>query len=43
MAVAGLVLGYIVIGLSLLAVLAVILFFGGLAALIGLAGMSGSF
>ncbi len=42
-AVAGLVLGYIVIGLSLLAVLAVILFFGGLAALIGLAGMSGSF
>ncbi len=43
MAVAGLVLGYIVIGLSLLAVLAVILFFGGLAALVGLAGMSGSF
>lgn len=43
MAVAGLVLGYIVIGLSLLAVLALILFFGGLAALVGLAGMSGSF
>lgn len=43
MAVAGLVLGYIVIGLSLLAVLAAILFFGGLAALIGLAGMNGSF
>jgi hypothetical protein len=42
MAVAGLVLGYLVIGLSVLAVLAVILFFGGLAALIGLAGMSGS-
>ena len=42
MAVAGLVLGYIVIGLSLLAVLAAILFFGGLAALIGLAGMNGS-
>jgi len=43
MAVAGLVLGYIVIGLSLLAVLAAILFFGGLAALIGLAGMNGAF
>ena len=42
MAVAGLVLGYIVIGLSLLAVLAAILFFGGLAALVGLAGMNGS-
>jgi hypothetical protein len=42
MAVAGLVLGYIVIGLSVLAVLAAILFFGGLAALIGLAGMNGS-
>ena len=42
MAVAGLVLGYLVIGLSVLAVLAAILFFGGLAALIGLAGMNGS-
>ncbi len=43
MAVAGLVLGYLVIGLSVLAVLAAILFFGGLAALIGLAGMNGPF
>ena len=42
MAVAGLVLGYLVIGLSVLAVMAAILFFGGLAALIGLAGMNGS-
>ena len=41
-AVAGLVLGYLVIGLSVLAVMAAILFFGGLAALIGLAGMNGS-
>ncbi len=43
MADAVLVLGYLVIGLSVLAVLAAILFFGGLAALIGLAGMNGSF
>ena len=42
MVVAGLVLGYLVIGLSVLAVMAAILFFGGLAALIGLAGMNGS-
>ena len=42
LAVAGLVLGYLVIGLSVLAVMAAILFFGGLAALIGLAGMNGS-
>ena len=42
MAVAGLVLGYLVIGLSVLAVMAAILIFGGLAALIGLAGMNGS-
>lgn len=39
MAVAGLVLGYLVIGLSVLAILVVILFFGGLAAIIAFAGM----
>lgn len=39
LAVAGLVLGYLVIALSVLAVVAVILFFGGLAAIIAFAGM----
>lgn len=38
LAVAGLVLGYLVIGLSLLIVAAVFLFFGGLAALIAFSG-----
>ena len=37
-AVAGLVLGYLVIGFSLLAILALILFFGGLAALLAIFG-----
>ena len=39
LAVAGLVMGYLVIALSVLAVVAVILFFGGLAAIIAFAGM----
>lgn len=38
MAVAGLVMGYLVIALSVLAVLAILLFFGGLAAFIAAAG-----
>lgn len=38
MAVAGLVMGYLAIGLSLLALAAIILFFGGLAALLAVAG-----
>lgn len=38
LAVAGLVMGYLVIALSILAVIAVILFFGGLAALLAFAG-----
>ncbi|MBN8715782.1 DUF4190 domain-containing protein [Thermomonas sp.] len=38
LAVAGLVMGYLVIGLGVLAVAAVILFFGGLAALLAFAG-----
>ncbi|MBS0192878.1 MAG: DUF4190 domain-containing protein [Proteobacteria bacterium] len=37
MAVAGLVLGYVHLGLALLAVMAVILFFGGLAAFLAVA------
>ncbi|MDY0021074.1 DUF4190 domain-containing protein [Arenimonas caeni] len=41
MALAGLILGWIAIGLMVLSVLAVILFFGGLAVLMGLAGASG--
>jgi len=40
LAVTGLVLGWLMIGLSLLAIFAVILFFGGLAALVALVGMS---
>ena len=39
LAVAGLVMGYLVIALSVLTVVAVILFFGGLAAIIAFAGM----
>jgi len=39
MAVAGLVMGYLVIAFSVLAVIAVVLFFGGLAALLAVAGM----
>ncbi|MCR6495882.1 DUF4190 domain-containing protein [Thermomonas sp. S9] len=38
LAVAGLVMGYLVIGLGVLAVAAAILFFGGLAALLAFAG-----
>lgn len=41
LAVAGLVLGWISIGLMVLAVLLVVFFFGGLAVLLGLAGASG--
>jgi len=41
LAVAGLLLGWISIGLMVLAVLAVVFFFGGLAVLLGLAGASG--
>mgnify|MGYP001442057078 CR=1 FL=1 len=40
LAVAGLVLGWLMVGLSLLVLFAVILFFGGLAALVALVGMS---
>lgn len=39
LAVAGLVLGYLVIGVSVLVVIGVVLFFGGLAALLAVAGM----
>lgn len=39
LAVAGLVMGYLVIILSVLTLLAIILFFGGLAALLAFAGM----
>ncbi|WP_374247938.1 DUF4190 domain-containing protein [Thermomonas sp.] len=39
LAVAGLVLGYLVIGVSALVVIGVVLFFGGLAALLAVAGM----
>jgi hypothetical protein len=38
LALAGLILGYLVIGLSVLLVIGAILFFGGLAALIAIAG-----
>ncbi|MFN7137281.1 MAG: DUF4190 domain-containing protein [Thermomonas sp.] len=38
LAVAGLVMGYIAVGLGVLAVAAVVLFFGGLAALLAFAG-----
>lgn len=41
LAVAGLVLGWISIGLMVLALLVVVFFFGGLAVLLGLAGASG--
>ncbi len=41
LAIAGLVLGWIVVAVSALTILAFILFFGGLAALIGLLGLSG--
>jgi hypothetical protein len=42
LAVAGLVLGWIMIAFSVLAILAVVLFFGGLAVLLGLVGLSAS-
>jgi len=38
MAIAGLVLGWVVLGLSVLALVAVLLFFGGLAVLLGTSG-----
>ena len=41
MAIAGLILGWTAIALSILALLAVILFFGGLAVLLGALGLSG--
>ncbi len=41
LAIAGLVLGWLMIALSILVILAVILFFGGLAALLAFAGMHG--
>lgn len=41
LAVAGLVLGWAVVGVSVLTILAFILFFGGLAVLFGLLGLSG--
>ena len=41
LAIAGLVLGWAVIAFSVLALLAIILFFGGLAVLLGALGMSG--
>ena len=41
LAVAGLVLGWVMILISILAILAVILFFGGLAVLLGFLGLSG--
>ena len=41
MAITGLVLGYAVIILSLLALLAIIFFFGGLALFLGAVGLSG--
>ncbi len=41
-AIAGLVLGWVMIALSLLTILAVILFFGGLAVILGFLGLSGS-
>lgn len=41
LAIAGLVLGWLVIAISVLTILAFILFFGGLAVLLGLLGISG--
>ena len=41
LAIAGLVLGWLVIAISVLTILAFILFFGGLAVLFGLLGLSG--
>jgi hypothetical protein len=41
MAIAGLVLGWVMIIFSVLTILAVILFFGGLAVLLGFLGLSG--
>ena len=41
MAIAGLVLGWAAIALSIITVLAIIFFFGGLAVLLGALGMSG--
>ena len=38
LAVAGLVMGYLVIGLAILSIIAIVLFFGGLAAFIALLG-----
>lgn len=43
LAIAGLVLGWTLIVISVLSVLAVLLFFGGLAVLLGALGMSGQF
>ena len=42
LAIAGLVLGWVMIAFSILAILAVVLFFGGLAVLLGFLGLSGS-
>lgn len=41
LALAGLILGWIAVGLALLTILLVVFFFGGLAVLLGLAGASG--
>jgi hypothetical protein len=41
LAVAGLVLGWLMVGLSVLGVLVVVLFFGGIAALVGLTAALG--
>ena len=43
LAIAGLVLGWVMILLSVLTILAVVLFFGGLAVLLGFLGLSGQF
>ncbi len=43
LAIAGLVLGWINVGLCVLTVAAIVLFFGGLAVLLGVLGMSGQF
>jgi hypothetical protein len=42
LAIAGLVLGWVMIAFSILAVLAVVLFFGGLAVFFGFLGISGN-
>ena len=42
LAIAGLVLGWVMIAFSILAILAVVLFFGGLAVLLGFLGISGN-